>query len=168
MKSHITHWTLNAGRLFSLSYFLPEGDKPYACDQCDFRTNRADALRCHRDSRHCDSRPYVCEKCGKAFKTPFVLKTHQHQHSSGRPYSCGLCQRSFRWPAGLRNHFMSHTRQQPFGCRHCPYRAKQRFQVAKHLQRHHPGSPVEEGISREAETSALTLKDALLGTLEGK
>ncbi|XP_033990172.1 zinc finger protein 142 isoform X2 [Trematomus bernacchii] len=144
------------------------GDKPYACDECDYRTNRADALRAHRDTQHCDLRPYVCEKCGKAFKTSFILKTHQRQHSDDRPYTCGLCQKAFRWPAGLRHHYLSHTNQQPFSCRHCSYRAKQRFQVVKHLQRHHPEMPVEQGVERDSGAVSLTIKEALQGTLDEK
>ncbi|KAK9537905.1 hypothetical protein VZT92_005480 [Zoarces viviparus] len=142
------------------------GDKPFACDECDYRTNRADALRAHRDTQHCDLRPYVCEKCGKAFKTSFILKTHQRQHSDDRPYSCGLCHKAFRWPAGLRHHYLSHTKQQPFCCRHCSYRAKQKFQVVKHLRRHHPEMSVEQGVVRDSEAVSLTLKEALQGTLD--
>ncbi|XP_034549330.1 zinc finger protein 142 [Notolabrus celidotus] len=142
------------------------GDKPYACDECEYRTNRADALRAHRDTQHCDLRPFVCEKCGKAFKTSFVLKTHQRQHSSDRPYTCGLCNKAFRWPAGLRHHFLSHTKQQPFCCRHCSYRAKQKFQVVKHLKRHHPEMPAEQGVVRDSEAVSLTLKEALQGRQE--
>uniref|UniRef100_A0A3Q3E1T4 Zinc finger protein 142 n=1 Tax=Labrus bergylta TaxID=56723 RepID=A0A3Q3E1T4_9LABR len=127
------------------------GDKPYACDECEYRTNRADALRAHRDTQHCSLRPFVCEKCGKAFKTSFVLKTHQRQHSDDRPYTCGLCSKAFRWPAGLRHHFLSHTKQQPFCCRHCSYRAKQKFQVVKHLKRHHPEVSAEQGVVRDSE-----------------
>ncbi|KAK5921318.1 hypothetical protein CgunFtcFv8_025033 [Champsocephalus gunnari] len=144
------------------------GDKPYACGECDYRTNRADALRAHRDTQHCDLRPYVCEKCGKAFKTSFILKTHQRQHGDDRPYTCGLCQKAFRWPAGLRHHYLSHTNQQPFSCRHCSYRAKQRFQVVKHLQRHHPEMPVEQGVERDSGAVSLTIKEALQGTLDEK
>ncbi|XP_026151300.1 zinc finger protein 142 isoform X2 [Mastacembelus armatus] len=142
------------------------GEKPYGCDQCDYRTNRADALRAHRDTQHCDVRPYVCETCGKAFKTSFILKTHQRQHSEGRPYACGLCHKTFRWPAGLRHHYLSHTKQQPFCCCHCSYRAKQKFQVVKHLQRHHPEMSVEQGVVRDSEAVSLTLREALQGTLD--
>ncbi|XP_041663558.1 zinc finger protein 142 [Cheilinus undulatus] len=142
------------------------GDKPYACDECEYRTNRADALRAHRDTQHCSLRPFVCEKCGKAFKTSFVLKTHQRQHSDDRPYMCGLCAKAFRWPAGLRHHYLSHTKQQPFCCRHCSYRAKQKFQVVKHLKRHHPEVSAEQGVVRDSEAVSLTLKEALQGALE--
>ncbi|KAM9851158.1 zinc finger protein 142 [Aulostomus maculatus] len=142
------------------------GEKPHACDECDYRTNRADALRAHRDTQHCDVRPFICEKCGKAFKTSFILKTHQRQHSDDRPYACGLCQKAFRWPAGLRHHYLSHTKRQPFRCRHCTYRAKQKFQVVKHLQRHHPEMEVEQGVVRDSDAVSLTLKEALQGLLD--
>nr|XP_015830297.2 zinc finger protein 142 [Nothobranchius furzeri] len=141
------------------------GEKPYGCDECEYRTNRADVLRVHRDTQHCQTRLYICEKCGKAFKTSFVLKTHQREHSDDRPYACGLCQKSFRWPAGLRHHYLSHTKQQPFSCCHCSYRAKQKFQVVKHLRRHHPEASVELGVRRDPEGGGLTLKEALQGTL---
>ncbi|XP_077391934.1 zinc finger protein 142 isoform X1 [Festucalex cinctus] len=144
------------------------GEKRYACDQCDYRTNRADALRAHRATRHCDVRAYVCEKCGKAFKTSFILKTHQRQHGDERPYTCGVCHKAFRWPAGLRHHFLTHTEQLPFRCCHCSYRAKQKFQVVKHLQRHHPGLPAEQGVVRDLDTGGLTLKEAMQGTLNNR
>ena len=47
------------------------GEKPYACDECDYRTNRADALRAHRDTQHCDMRPYVCEKMRQSIQDQF-------------------------------------------------------------------------------------------------
>ncbi|CAL8240640.1 unnamed protein product [Merluccius merluccius] len=144
------------------------GEKAYACSDCAYRTNRADALRAHRDTQHCDARSYVCEKCGKAFKTRFILKTHQRQHSEARPYACGACHKAFRWPAGLRHHFLSHTKQQPYRCLRCPYRAKQRFQVVKHLRRHHPGVAPEQGVGKDEEAAGLTLKEAMRGVAGGE
>ncbi|CAM4601482.1 unnamed protein product [Leuciscus chuanchicus] len=131
------------------------GAKPYVCEDCEYRTNRADALRIHRETRHRDVRSFICEKCGKAFKTRFLLKTHQRKHSEERPYVCSVCQRAFRWPAGLRHHYLSHTNQLPFKCLYCPYRAKQKFQVVKHLQRHHPDLPVQDGVGKDQEASSM-------------
>lgn len=142
------------------------GEKRFACPECEYRCSRADALRSHRNTQHSFSRPFVCENCGKCFKTAFILKTHQQQHSDVRPYSCGLCQKAFKWPAGLRHHFLSHTKQMPFCCRVCSYRAKQRFQVIKHLKKHHPEVREEEGVEKDREVRCLTIKDALEGTVE--
>ncbi|XP_056610058.1 zinc finger protein 142 [Triplophysa dalaica] len=134
------------------------GAKPYSCEDCDYRTNRADSLRIHRETRHRDMRSFICEKCGNAFKTRFLLRNHQRKHSEDRPYVCSECQRTFRWPAGLRHHHLSHTNQLPFQCLHCPYRAKQKFQVVKHLRRHHPDQPVQDGVGKDQEASSITQK----------
>ncbi|XP_078259376.1 zinc finger protein 142 [Rhinoraja longicauda] len=114
------------------------GAKPYQCDQCDYRTNRADALRTHKETRHKEARSFICEQCGKGFKTRFLLKTHLKKHSEDKPHVCGVCRRGFRWQAGLRHHYLTHTNEHPFYCRHCSYKAKQKFQVVKHIRRHHP------------------------------
>ncbi|XP_015214721.2 zinc finger protein 142 isoform X1 [Lepisosteus oculatus] len=142
------------------------GAKPYVCEECDYRTNRADALRIHRETRHREVRSFICEKCGKGFKTRFLLKTHQKKHSEERPYVCRVCQRAFRWPAGLRHHYLTHTKQHPFHCLHCSYRAKQKFQVVKHLQRHHPEQPLEQSIGKDPGPHTVPLQQARLGVLE--
>nr|XP_023665836.1 zinc finger protein 142 isoform X1 [Paramormyrops kingsleyae] len=142
------------------------GAKPYACEECEYRTNRADALRVHRETRHRDIRAFICEKCGKGFKTRFLLRTHLRRHSNTRPYVCRLCRRAFRWPAGLRHHFLTHLECQPFFCRHCSYRARQRFQVVKHLRRHHPEQPSEQGVGQDPGPHSVSLHEARLGEEE--
>ncbi|XP_026708764.1 zinc finger protein 142 isoform X1 [Athene cunicularia] len=136
------------------------GLKPYRCDECEYRTNRADALRVHKETRHQEARSFICEQCGKAFKTRFLLKTHLKKHSEEKPYVCNACGRAFRWAAGLRHHYLTHTNEHPFFCRYCPYKAKQKFQVIKHIQRHHPehgaGDP-SQGVGKDPSTPTIHL-----------
>uniref|UniRef100_A0A8B9J0D0 Zinc finger protein 142 n=1 Tax=Amazona collaria TaxID=241587 RepID=A0A8B9J0D0_9PSIT len=136
------------------------GLKPYRCDECEYRTNRADALRVHKETRHQEARSFICEQCGKAFKTRFLLKTHLKKHSEEKPYVCNVCGRAFRWAAGLRHHYLTHTNEHPFFCRYCPYKAKQKFQVIKHIQRHHPergaGDP-SQGVGKDPSTPTIHL-----------
>uniref|UniRef100_UPI00398EAFCE zinc finger protein 142 isoform X2 n=1 Tax=Pristiophorus japonicus TaxID=55135 RepID=UPI00398EAFCE len=134
------------------------GAKPYQCDECDYCTNRADALRTHKETRHKEARSFICEQCGKGFKTRFLLKTHLKKHSEEKPYVCSVCCRGFRWQAGLRHHYLTHTNEHPFFCRHCSYKAKQKFQVVKHIQRHHPlkaSADPGEGVGKVPVSHAL-------------
>ncbi|NXK96364.1 ZN142 protein, partial [Formicarius rufipectus] len=136
------------------------GLKPYRCDECEYCTNRADALRVHKETRHQEARSFICEQCGKAFKTRFLLKTHLKKHSEEKPYVCNACGRAFRWAAGLRHHYLTHTNEHPFFCRYCPYKAKQKFQVIKHIQRHHPEHGAvdpSQGVGKDPSTLTVHL-----------
>ncbi|XP_054828954.1 zinc finger protein 142 [Eublepharis macularius] len=143
------------------------GIKPYQCDECKYCTNRADALRIHKETRHREARSFICEQCGKAFKTRFLLKTHLKKHSEEKPYVCNVCYRGFRWAAGLRHHYLTHTNEHPFFCRYCSYKAKQKFQVIKHLQRHHREQggiegDLSKGVGKDPSTLTVHLHDVQL------
>uniref|UniRef100_A0A6J0TGY6 Zinc finger protein 142 isoform X1 n=1 Tax=Pogona vitticeps TaxID=103695 RepID=A0A6J0TGY6_9SAUR len=145
------------------------GIKPYQCDECSYCTNRADALRIHKETRHREARSFICEQCGKAFKTRFLLKTHLKKHSEDKPYVCNVCYRGFRWAAGLRHHYLIHTNEHPFFCRYCNYKAKQKFQVIKHLQRHHPDQgDLSKGVGKDPSTLTFHLHDVQLETAPSK
>nr|XP_051704118.1 zinc finger protein 142 isoform X2 [Oryctolagus cuniculus]XP_051704119.1 zinc finger protein 142 isoform X2 [Oryctolagus cuniculus] len=139
------------------------GLKPYRCPECEYCTNRADALRVHRETRHREARAFMCEQCGKAFKTRFLLRTHLRKHSEAKPYVCNVCHRAFRWAAGLRHHALTHTDRHPFFCRLCSYKAKQKFQVVKHVRRHHPDqADPSQGVGKDPTTPTVHLHDVKL------
>ncbi|XP_036290444.1 zinc finger protein 142 isoform X2 [Pipistrellus kuhlii] len=139
------------------------GLKPYQCPECEYCTNRADALRVHQETRHREARAFMCEQCGKAFKTRFLLRTHLRKHSEAKPYVCNVCHRAFRWAAGLRHHALTHTDHHPFFCRLCSYKAKQKFQVVKHVRRHHPDqADPNQGVGKDPTTPTVHLHDVQL------
>jgi len=147
----------------SLSFPCPTGLKPYQCPECEYCTNRADALRVHQETRHREARAFMCEQCGKAFKTRFLLRTHLRKHSEAKPYVCNVCHRAFRWAAGLRHHALTHTDRHPFFCRLCSYKAKQKFQVVKHVRRHHPDqADPNQGVGKDPTTPTVHLHDVQL------
>ncbi|KAB0399306.1 hypothetical protein E2I00_003126 [Balaenoptera physalus] len=147
----------------SLSLPCPTGLKPYQCPECEYCTNRADALRVHQETRHREARAFMCEQCGKAFKTRFLLRTHLRKHSEAKPYVCNVCHRAFRWAAGLRHHALTHTDRHPFFCRLCSYKAKQKFQVVKHVRRHHPDqADPSQGVGKDPTTPTVHLHDVQL------
>ncbi len=147
--------TLNVKFLYTLMFILlSTGAKPYVCEDCEYRTNRADALRIHRETRHRDVRSFICEKCGKAFKTRFLLKTHQRKHSEERPYVCSVCQRAFRWPAGLRHH----SCPTPISCHFIAstvLSSQTEISGCEAPSETSPDLPVQDGVGKDQDTSSM-------------
>ena len=86
------------------------GEKPFACDQCDFRTNVNNCLKLHIMRIHNaneDNKKHVCELCGKAFFTKTSLKEHIYTHSDVKRYSCEVCGKQLRNDSSFRRHMMS-------------------------------------------------------------
>ena len=68
--------------------FKHTGEKPFACDKCDYRAAKKYNLDVHKGTKHCDNavgRDYYCETCGKAFFTKSNLRGHiTVVHQGGR------------------------------------------------------------------------------------
>ena len=54
------------------------GEKPFKCNQCEFRSITKENLRRHieRDHHHVT---YMCRDCGRSFKSLTNLLSHQQQ-----------------------------------------------------------------------------------------
>lgn len=97
------------------------GEKPYACDKCEFRCNTAGSLRMHTVRRHEDPnlyRTHVCEICGKSFHAAYILKEHILTHSDIKRYTCDICGRQLRNDSCYRRHMMN-IHGQKISCDHC-------------------------------------------------
>ncbi|CAL8107475.1 unnamed protein product [Calicophoron daubneyi] len=58
---------------------------------------------------------------------------------NGEGYECAIvcpvCKFDARWFSELRAHMVNHSEHRMFGCCYCPYRAKWKWDVAKHMRR---------------------------------
>ncbi|KAJ9577985.1 hypothetical protein L9F63_025152, partial [Diploptera punctata] len=66
-----------------------------------------------------EGRTYPCPTCGKVFKVPAMLRTHERVHTGERPFLCSLCSRSFTQLYALRNHELQHRGESPYPCEQC-------------------------------------------------
>ena len=137
------------------------GEKPHACDLCDYRSNFLDHLKTHKlthtkEKRQCDtcgkllSLQYYrfhkchhcslksgnankceCSICAKSFSSPAYLKKHMYLHE-GKPYSCDTCDKTFATTYDLKLHTAVHSEIKPFTCSVCD----KSFPTAFHLRKH--------------------------------
>ena len=76
----------------------------YKCNFCPYKTQRKEHLVRHKADRHGNSRPFLCDLCGMAFKRIDALAAHKvtHVEKSQRhlPYKCNTCKKGFKSRVG--------------------------------------------------------------------
>lgn len=73
-----------------------EDVRKYMCDVCGKRFRSQSHMTYHRYA-HFDERNFACDQCPQAFKSPHILRTHKNTvHSSVYKYECEQCGRKFK------------------------------------------------------------------------
>ncbi|KAK8764649.1 hypothetical protein V5799_032743 [Amblyomma americanum] len=115
----------------------------HQCTQCGYQTHRKEHLVRHRANVHGGARPFLCHRCGKAFKRADALRQHHLTHTGpneGIPqasFPCPQCHKVFRTHSHLSEHQAIHSTARPFLCEICGSAFKTRSVQRKHVQSVH-------------------------------
>ncbi|XP_018326396.1 zinc finger protein 569 isoform X2 [Agrilus planipennis] len=112
------------------------------CPMCnDFKANSCFRLISHM-SIHNEEKPFLCNICGKAFKTISQLRTHQVIHKEVPPgwlaqQQCTICQKFFANSKSLKKHIQCvHNKYKPFICNVCGHKSARKAMLELHLRQH--------------------------------
>ncbi|XP_062850773.1 C2H2-type zinc finger protein [Trichomycterus rosablanca] len=90
--------------------------KKFSCPQCSFTHVQERYVKSHLKKIHpvvepSDNEPHVCKVCGKGFRYPGMLKSHQRRHTGEQPFQCmaSRCGRRFSYMQALRRHRLVHN-----------------------------------------------------------
>ncbi|XP_012266385.2 zinc finger protein 624-like [Athalia rosae] len=111
----------------------------HSCDLCSYKTPSLSNLMNQHRGIHGDERPFVCNNCGKGFKTTKQLRNHRalHRAKDKEPLKCDECGRNFTNMRLLKLHKDSvHKESKPYTCNACSYSASTRSALKLHLRRH--------------------------------
>ena len=91
------------------------------CHICQYDATTMHRLKQHY-IKHSDKRDYICNECGKGFKSDGVLALHIKKHNNEYNYFCDQCDDKFIQKGTLKLHIFSrHTPEKtwPFVCDEC-------------------------------------------------
>ncbi|XP_067000699.2 oocyte zinc finger protein XlCOF6 isoform X1 [Anabrus simplex] len=115
---HYQHWK-----------FIHNGEKPFACSECDKTYIKRSLLEAHQ-RLHTGERPFECNLCHKRFHDKPTLKSHSMTHS--KPFQCDHCGKCFSKQTELKKHQLVHKssyeKPRPYQCEYC-----QKYFVAKNV-----------------------------------
>lgn len=97
-----------------------------ACDKCQFSTKYGSSLKRHKTLKHTketesqSSKAFVCDQCGKEFKTMTGLRSHdKNKHKQTFKYTCSVCNRGYNGLWNFKGHLASHHEVMREICKTC-------------------------------------------------
>ncbi|KAG8335163.1 hypothetical protein J6590_075563 [Homalodisca vitripennis] len=125
----------------------------FSCKQCDYKTNSYSKLNNHVKI-HSNERPFLCDICGKGFKTTKQLRNHKGIHRAKRKFegslsdfmdidialrknTCNICGRTFADSRILKIHTENvHNKARPYLCSFCSHSASSKSSLRIHVRQH--------------------------------
>lgn len=113
--------------------YHPDIPKPYRCGQCFYRFTTEYGLNDHTELYHENKNgfSFVCEKCGKSFKTERNLANHSSVHNE-RKFQCPDCPATFKRKHDVRAHSSIHQKIR-YKCNQCEVTFTRKCALGEHL-----------------------------------
>ena len=119
------------------------------CNVCYKVFQSKEALQEHVSS---DQHHHQCSQCGKVFKCPRDLNTHEMRHMGIRSFLCDICGATFYSKMSLNRHRSTHNPDKNFKCPDCDQAFRKREHLRRHMKTRHsdyaPFKCTHEGCGR--------------------
>lgn len=105
----------------------------------------------------CETNPYGCPHCEKAFPRHSYLKLHEQEHGELMPFRCSYCSRLFRHKRSRDRHIKLHTGDKKYKCSQCDAAFARSDHLKSHLRTHDTGKPFKCTVCNRGYTTAAAL-----------
>jgi len=95
------------------------GDKPYSCNECDFKCAQSGGLKHHMTMNHSVEKRFSCDECDYKSNHKREFRKHELEHVNGKGHECSICNYRCKLLGDLKVHLRVHTNERPFDCKVC-------------------------------------------------
>ena len=112
-------------------------DAAFKCDHCDFTCSGKKRMDRHV-VKHSEARDFICQECGKGYKTEVALKDHILWHTGVFAFQCDICNTKYltRGRYNLHKKITHETPPNSFSCPHCEFTCNTKHYLGVHMTKH--------------------------------
>ncbi|PSN43378.1 hypothetical protein C0J52_17978, partial [Blattella germanica] len=114
---------------------------PYVCQVCGKQFRTSRSVTVHIERVHEKKRDHACDICGMRYPLKSLRDDHRRKHTGERPMMCDVCGKRFRSYILLYDHKKSHKNIFPYSCTYCEKKFKKYGHLKEHIVSHTEEKP---------------------------
>ncbi|KAJ9576790.1 hypothetical protein L9F63_006631, partial [Diploptera punctata] len=114
---------------------------PYVCQVCGKQFRTSRSVTVHIERVHEKKRDHACDICGMRYPLKSLRDDHRRKHTGERPMMCDVCGKRFRSYILLYDHKKSHKDVFPYSCTYCEKKFKKYGHLKEHIVSHTEEKP---------------------------
>ena len=136
---------------------------PFVCNHCGRVFKSVSTLNSHVMT-HTGERRIPCRVagCNKRFTQHSTRSFHERTHSDDMPHMCAVCGRRFKHAVGVHLHMSVHTGYRPHQCSSCPMTFRRSCDLQRHSRVHSAERPYQCQICLKSFKTKRTLSRHIL------
>lgn len=135
LKCSYCNYTAISNTRLSMHTRKHTGEKPYACEKCDYKCARPDSLKVHMHMHSCET--LSCSECDYTTNDKIEFQKHKNIHKGEKKFQCTECPSTHKSQNALDKHILIHSVNKKCICSECGISYELKESLKQHMDSEH-------------------------------